>query len=396
MQSIGKNSSTLSADTSKEVKQASSKQLISIIFILALATKMFLQPLFLVKAAGRDAYIALAIDGGFDIIVLIITLIAMKLSPNRDFFELTRSVFGKVGSRIIVCFFGLYLFFKLNVAVSETVSFYSKNILTDLDTTLLLLLLLIFLVGVALHSLRALTRLNELLTPVIVICLTVLIAIVAATGFDLANIFPAMRNPHEFGVTLSRHMTWLGDFSPLLLFMGRTEIKKSTMPLCVTSGILGSAVSVFFSIVMCAAFGNVTSIVDASSNLSSILQYSLGNVYGRIDLVSEILWSVASFIQNSLFFYCVVRCFEYVIGKPFHLITALGVGVLLFAALTFAFKDPSILTFVIVSEITSGIVASFTVSVPVLALICAVIAKKREGEGGKQNKAPSCAVGSSE
>ncbi|MCH5158281.1 MAG: GerAB/ArcD/ProY family transporter [Clostridiales bacterium] len=383
--------STLSADTSKEVKQTTSKQLIAVIFILALATKMFLQPLFLVKAAGRDAYIALAIDGGFDIIVLIVTLIAMKLSPDRDFFELTRCVFGKVGSRIIVCIFGLYLFFKLNVAVSETVSFYSKNILTDLDTTLLLLILLIFLVGVALHSLRALTRLNEILTPVIVTCLAVLIAIVVATGFDLSNIFPSLRNPHEFGVALSRHMTWLGDFSPLLLFLGRTEMKKSTVPLCVVSGTLGSAISVFFSVVMCAAFGNVTSLVDASTNLSSILQYSLGNVYGRIDLVAEILWSVASFIQNALFFYCVVRCFEYVIGKPLHLVTSLGVGALLFTSLSVAFSDPSILSLLIVNEITSALVASFSLAVPVLALISAVIARKKEGgeksgqSGGNKN-----------
>ncbi|MCH5351033.1 MAG: GerAB/ArcD/ProY family transporter [Clostridiales bacterium] len=388
--------STVSADTSKEVKQASSKQLIAIIFILALATKMFLQPLFLIKSAGRDAYIALAIDGTFDLIVLVITLFAMKLSPNRDFFELTRCVFGKVGSRIIVGFFGLYLFFKLNVAVSETVAFYSKNILTDLDTTLLILILLLFLVGVALHSLRAMTRLNELLTPVIVICLVLLITIVAATGFDLANIFPTMRHPREFGITLSRHMTWLGDFSPLLLFLGRTEMKKSTLPLSVTAGALGTAVSVFFSIVMCAAFGNITSMVDASTNLSSILQYSLGNVYGRIDLVSEILWSVASFIQNALFFYCTVRCFEYVIGKPFHLATSLGVSVLLFTSLTVMFKDPEILNAVIVSEITSGLVASFAVTMSVIALVCALIIKRRETKGGQNQDKSAKALRSSE
>ena len=388
---------TLSADTSKNVKQTTSKQLIAIIFILALATKMFLQPLFLIKSAGRDAYIALAVDGGFDILVLVITLIAMKLSPDRDFFELTRCVFGKVGSRIIVCFFGLYLFFKLNVAVSETVAFYSKNILTDLDTTLLILILLIFLVGVALHSLRALTRLNELLTPVIITCLLVLIAIVAATGFDLSNIFPSMRNPRDFGVTLSRHMTWLGDFSPLLLFLGRTELKKSTVPFCVGAGTVGTGISVFFSIVMCAAFGNVTTLVDASTNLSSILQYSLGNVYGRIDLVSEILWSVASFIQNSLFFYCAVRCFEYVIGKPFHLVTSLVTGALLFTALSLVFNEPKLLAVLIVNEITSGFIIGFTVAVPVIALISAAIVKKRDkNNDDNKSKALPGAVRSTE
>ena len=44
-----------------ETKQATSRQLISIVFILALATKMFLLPISLIQSIGRDAYIALAI-----------------------------------------------------------------------------------------------------------------------------------------------------------------------------------------------------------------------------------------------------------------------------------------------------------------------------------------------
>lgn len=371
----------LATESSSEGKQATGRQLIAIIFILALATKMFLQPLYLVKSAGRDAYIALAIDGGVDIVVLVITLIAMKLSPETDFFTLMRSIFGNVGSRIIAGLFGLFLFFKLNVSVAETVAFYSQNILTDLDPMLLVTILLIFLVGVAIHTLRALTRLNEILAPLIVLCLAVLVAIVAATGFDLANIFPAMRYPREFGVTLSKHMTWLGDFSPLILFIGRTKFKKSTVALSVVSGALGTAVSVFFSIVLCAAFGNVTDIVDASTNLSSILQYSLGNVYGRIDLVSEILWSVAAFIANALMFYSTVRCFEYVIGKSFHLVTSICVGIALLVTFGLLFNDPAMLAIVVVNEITSGIIAAFTIAVPCLALVCAVIARKRGRRG---------------
>ncbi len=365
-----------------ETKQSTSRQLIAIIFILALATKMFLQPLYLIKSAGRDAYIALAVDGGLDIAVLVITLFAMKMSPDTDFFTLTRSVFGKVGSKIIALIFGLYLFFKLNMSVAETVAFYSQNILTDLDPTLLMLIMLIFLAGVAIHTLRALTRLNEILTPLIVLCLAVLVAIVAATGFDLANIFPSMRYPREFGATLSKHMTWLGDFSPLVLFIGRTKLKKSTVALSVVSGVLGTAVSVFFSIVMCAAFGNVVSVVDASTNLSSILQYSLGNVYGRIDLFSEILWSVASFIENALFFYATTRCFEYVVGKSAHLVIALVVGAALFTTLITVFNDPAKLALVAVSEITSGVIATFTIAVPTLALVCAIIERKRKTGNG--------------
>ncbi|MDE6293845.1 MAG: hypothetical protein K2L88_04400, partial [Clostridiales bacterium] len=41
----------------RETKQASGKQLVAIIFILSMATKMFLLPIFLIQSAGRDGYI---------------------------------------------------------------------------------------------------------------------------------------------------------------------------------------------------------------------------------------------------------------------------------------------------------------------------------------------------
>ena len=44
-------------------KQATGLQLIAFVFILALATKMFLLPIYLIRATGRDGYIALAMGG---------------------------------------------------------------------------------------------------------------------------------------------------------------------------------------------------------------------------------------------------------------------------------------------------------------------------------------------
>ncbi|MCM1367791.1 MAG: spore germination protein [Roseburia sp.] len=359
-------------------KQATSKQLIAVVFILALATNMFLLPIFLIKATGRDAYIAIAAGCIFDLLCLFITLVAMKRSPDCDLFTLLESVIGKIGAKIVVALTGLFMFFKLNIAVAETLTFYTDNVFADFDVAVMIIVLLLFLATVASHTLRAFCRLNEFLTPIIIVCVAILAAIVIMTGFDLANIFPALRTPQEFTHSAVRHSAWIGDFMPLLLFLGRTGMKKRTCLFAAASGTIGAAVSVFFSLVLCAAFGNVSTLVDSSTNLSSILQFSIGNVYGRIDLFSSILWSISAFLEAALFFYAVCRCVSYVIGKYRHFYIALAVGAALYFTQVFAFTDPTIFSLVATSVAVSVIVPTFSFVVPALALVCAIIKGRRD------------------
>lgn len=370
-----------SATNAMETKQATSRQLIAIVFILALATKMFLLPISLIQSIGRDAYIALAIGGGIDLLTLGLLIATIKLSPDVDFFELLKRAFGNVGARIFVAFVALFLFFKLNISTAESLTFYADNVFADFDTSLMIIVLLIFLTAAACHTLRALSRLNELLTPIIILCLALLAAIVIMTGFDLANILPAMRAPKSFATDAMRHAAWLGDFTPLLLFIGRTRIKKHTAVFTATSGVVGTATAVFFSIVMCAAFGNVPVLADTSTNLSSILQYSIGNVYGRIDLFSSVLWSISAFIETALFFYATCRCVAFVIGKNSHMPIAVGVCVALYFTQVYAMTDPTLFSLIVTSYAASAITLAFAVGVPAVALICAVVAHNRDKKG---------------
>ena len=119
----GKSAQDAGSTNTAESKQATSRQLIAIIFILAIATKMFLLPIFLIRTTGRDAYIAMAIGGGIDLVALGVMIAAMYLSREVDFFTLLSSTIGKVGAKIAVALIGLFLFFKLNTAVAEILAF---------------------------------------------------------------------------------------------------------------------------------------------------------------------------------------------------------------------------------------------------------------------------------
>ena len=362
-----------------ETKQATGKQFTAIIFILALATKMFLLPIFLIQATGRDAYIVMAIGGAFDLAMLGVTIAAVCLSGERNLFELLTAVFGKVAAKTITAVFALFMFFKLNICVAEALLFYADNVFTDFSVSVLIFVLLFFFVAVGKHTLRALCRLNELIIPIVVVCLAILITIVLMTGFDLANIFPSLRDPAAFKSGLFRHSAWSGDFTPLILFIGRTKTKKFTGLFGAASGVSGMCVAVFFTLVMSAAFGNVPVLVDTSTNLSSILQFSIGNVYGRIDMFSSVLWSVSVFIESALFFYATCRCVAFVIGKNAHVAISLGVCVLLYFSQVFFMTDQTIFSFVVTSYASAIATPALAAVIPLLSLVCVLIGRKKDG-----------------
>ncbi|MCH5155799.1 MAG: GerAB/ArcD/ProY family transporter [Clostridiales bacterium] len=361
----------------RETKQTTGKQLVAIIFILSLATKMFMLPVFLIQETGRDGYIVLALYGAFDLLTLVPIIIAVRMA-DVDMFELLSSVLGRVGAKITVGVFWLFLFFKLNMSVSEILTFYNTNILTEFDTSMMLIVLLVFLAAVGTHTLRALSRLNEILAPVIVVCLAVLVAIVLMTRFDFANILPAVADGKRFSSALVKHPAWVGDFAPLLLFVGRTKTKKRTWCFAAGSGVIGTSVAVFFAIAMSAAFGNVPELVDATTNISNILQFSVGNVYGRIDMFSSVLWSVSVFIEAGLFFYATARCASFVIGKSAHFIISIGNCVMVYIVQIFAFTDPMYFSVTVTSYVCAIGTAAVAVIMPCLVIVCAAVYKRQK------------------
>ena len=367
---------------SAENKQSTSRQLVAVVFVLSLASKMFLQPIALLHAVGRDAYVAMAIDGAIDLATLGFMLAAIRLSGENDFFSMLVSLIGKVGAKIAASVIGLYLFFKLTITTGETLIFYSDSLFAEFDIAVMLVILLLFLWTVACHTLKALSRLTELLTPIVVVGIAALATIVIATRFDAANILPFM-NTKNFGDAVYKHMAFSGDFTPLVFFVGRTKTKKHTSLFSSLSGVVGTCVAVFFAIVMSAAFGNVPMLADTGTNLSTILQYSIGNVYGRIDLFSTALWSIAVFLETALFFFATCKCFRFVAGEKGRGIVALAVGFALYLVEVFAMTDPTIRDTVTTSAVTSMISLAFTIAIPLFAFVVSLVFKHKCGRGEK-------------
>lgn len=365
-----------------EQKPSTGKQLIVVAFILAIATKTFILPIYLIQAIGRDGYIALSVTSVIELFTLIVITVAISKTNGKNFYELMQAVTGTVIAKIITAVLGLFLFFKLCVSVTEIISFYSDTVFADFDVTLMGIVLLAFLAVMANGTLRALCRLNEIVAPVVLIGIISILALVMFTGTDLANVFPSLQNVDGLGNAIVTHLSWLGDFLPLLLFVGRTEKKgKRTVVCACVSGGMGLSLVVFQAMLMCSAFGNVPWLIDSSTNISGILQYTVGNVYGRVDMLAFILWSVAAFVKAAILFYSVTRCVELVIGRKSRTCISLILCVAEYFLLVFCFSDPTIFELIMVDKITTIVVTVVSLDVPILTLICNVVSCRKKNFG---------------
>ena len=113
--------------------------------------------------------------------------------------------------------------------------------------------------------------------------------------------------------------------------------------------------------------------MDATTNISNILQFSVGNVYGRLDMFSSVLWSVSVFIEAALFFYATCRCVSFVIGKNAHFIISLCMCVAVYAVQVFALTDPMIFSLTVTAYSSAIITLVMAAAIPCLALACTVI-----------------------
>lgn len=363
--------------TKKRRYNATALQLILMVFIAAFATKTFLLPIFLIRNFARDGYIGMAIICGADLLSLFTVLAAVKIA-DCDIFKLIVRAFGNTAAKVFFCGAFLFFFIKINIVVAEIMIFYADSVFADFNTAVMIIALLIFLAAVSAKKMTALCRLNELIVPVIIVCLGIFICIIVVTGFDFANILPSMRGDMR---ELRGLGVWLGDFTPLIFFVGTTKPKKRTLGIAAASGTVGSCVAVFFALVLSAAFGNVPMLVDSGTNVSGMLQFSSGNVYGRIDLFTSALWSLAAFVQSAVFMFVAVKCLAFVFGKRGGLAFSIPLGIVVYFVQVLYLAEYTAFFTAAVGVWSTCVSATFAVLLPSVVLWAAIKTKRRSYSG---------------
>ena len=170
-------------------KQLSTKQFVFLIFLSSIAIKMFLLPALILRTFGKNGIWTIAFFIVLEIMNLILLLVVCRRNPDKTFFQIITDAFGKIVSKIIVAVLFVFTFVKTVIVVSEIKVFFVAVMYRDINWMVMAIPLIALVTAFAYRPLRALGRVSEILTPVVLVS-TLILCSLLIPEFDIDGLLP--------------------------------------------------------------------------------------------------------------------------------------------------------------------------------------------------------------
>lgn len=311
-------------------KALSVRQVTVLVFITAVAVKMFMLPSLLAAEIGRNAYWGMLAYIAIDFAVLVLVAFAIR-RVKCGFYQLLERTLGRIVSRIVVALSVAFLLFKLTLILGEVRIFFSESVFEDFGWALYILPLLALMAYAGAKSLRFLGRTAEIVVPFILVSM-VLLFILTAGKVDYSNLLPVLK---DGGGDWTKFSVWLGDYSVMVVFIGKVDKGKAPKTRWLLGGAIGALAVEAFTVMICAAYGNLSHLLEYGHNLGAMAQHSGTQNFGRLDLLVFTVWVAAVIVKLMLYMYAVSRHTAFVTTVQKPLLWALSAAAVVYVLAVF-------------------------------------------------------------
>lgn len=364
-------------------KLINTKQFTILVFILTMALKLFMFPTLILKIAGHDGYLVIALALLIEFIILLMILYIFRLFPDLTFYEILEQTLGRITAKALVAVFAFYQIIKISLAINEIKLFFTISATVNISWPISVIPLVFLFAFCAVKTLRSIGRFSEFLCPYILISMIVLMVMFVG-NIDFENLLPFLNiSPKKFFTGIYHFPIWYADFSLLFIFMGKIKQSKFFVGWSLIGFAVSSLLVVFFSCILFSSYTNIPELLDFGHNISNLSLFSTSHTYGRFDLLIFTIWIITVFIEAILLFYMVTRNIAYIFEKENYPIISAVAAVILYIVSVFVFKSDQVLyTF------ATGIMVYFTMFfefvLPVFVLLSASIKKLWEKRKQKE------------
>ena len=359
-------------------KAISTKQFVFLVFLISIAVKTFLMPALILRTLGRDGIFTIAFFIGVEIVNLIFIIVVCRTNPSATFFEIMEKALGKVISKVVYILLFIFAFIKSVVIVSEIKVFFIAVMYKDINWAIMVIPLVVLTLFFAKKSLRALGRVAEILTPIVLIS-TLILGSLLLPEFSWEGLLPVLSDgAGEVFKGVNLFPVWFGDTTTLLLFMGNIKINKGFSVSVIISKLIATTLTAFFCVVLFSAYGNVSELIDYGNNVSNLTQLSLGSQdYGRFDLLFYCVWLLSVFIKLASTFILSVKCAQNTIKVVDYnkWATALAIALYIIVAIIFNNEET---TFLFATGPIRYLIYPSIFILPLLSLIFSQVANRKE------------------
>ncbi len=294
------------------MKEITSSQFYIIAVFVTISGKFLtLQPI-VFEEAGKDAFWSILFGVVIDFLILTCVFFLLKQNQDKSFFELLKSWFGNIFSKIVLAIFAVFLLFKLLFLSEETFSFFMRFLYDDLSLVIYIIPLVFVTSYFAIKGIKTIARTMEVFALIILIGIVVC-SVTATTNFSLDYLTPLFEDgimPTLKG--LVPQMFYGGNALILLFFMGKIDFnaKHFNTKFFAITGIMNILV-IFFSLVFFMAYENSAKYVEFS--LAYLPQFNpFVSDIGRFNWLSVAVSTIAMLLSSSTIFYCLALILRWI------------------------------------------------------------------------------------
>ena len=318
------------------------RQLIILIFICTLSTK--LQRLFSLTsgACKEDGWLVLLALGAVDVLFMLLALwFFNKFNSKMSFFAVLEKFYGKFLARALMFFIGVYFFLTAVLPFEAIHDLFSNMLFNQIEYHYFGLIFLVVIIFMAIKGIQAIGRTGEIFVSVITIGLVCVLLLGFFTA-DFSKLLPIGQS--DFNVLIKEALLnsmWFGDFLLLFFLTGKVSLKeneKLKWSIILPHGVLAILVVPFSYAIFEALYENLSGF--QTNAISSLTQFSLLSFdLGRWDWYFVLLEQISTIIAAAVFILAAGEaiCLSFNIKKPGIVIAV--IGGLLFTLDSSVFRD---------------------------------------------------------
>ncbi|MDA8441232.1 MAG: endospore germination permease [Peptococcaceae bacterium] len=321
-------------------ERISTRQLIFLLFCLAIGSMLFTLPKMMINQAQQDVWLVLLLSLFFDSCFGVIIYVLSLRHPNQTMVQYCETLFGKWLGKLAGLVFVIY-FAGISIQILMVVVDYLATVMMPETPKLAFSLLILLICAYTVDAgLEVIARVSEVIAPVIVgsLCLIITLSI---NNVHLEYLEPVFQ--HTFGEIVQSSFlptTWLGNLIVAGMLLPQHNNKHKTL-----LAILAATTAIVVGLMIIL----VETIAVIGVNLSSTQIYpiyrlvqmiSVGDFLEHVESLLVIIWVAGSFIGVILTNYCSTLGLEQVTGltHKHRLLTIINGGVLLLVT-TLAFPS---------------------------------------------------------
>ncbi|MFJ8090271.1 endospore germination permease, partial [Lysinibacillus sp. NPDC095746] len=360
----------------------SSRQFMIITLLFSIGTAILIIPSTVTSESKQDAWIAA-------IIGVVISLLLVKLfvtlgnrTPSKTFIEANEIILGRFFGKITAIGFIFLTLLSAGELLFFLGTFMKTEVMVETPTMVFALLFGIIIVYAAYLGIEVFARSTEILFPIFILIFLVFVVCISPQ-IKIENIQPIFESSTK---TISYSMfQFISLFSfplsvLLMLYPSTVNVHKSAQKGFYIGSMIGGFILIIIIILCILVLGPSNTAARISPSYALAQRISIGNFVQRIEVIMAVMWIMTIYIRTFMYFYASVIGIAQICKIKDHrpLIFPLG---LICIGLSQIIHPNIVHSYTYNREIWPLFSGVFTVSLPLLLLIVAMIRKINGNQG---------------